>query len=323
MSDSKTYIVPDGNNNDLATMAMMSNGGMNAWANNPFAYIIWIYAMSMMNGGMWGNNNSADTQRQLQMLQNQITDNHSSDLLMQAISGNNAALQDFATRTGSDINMLSQAISGVRYAISEVGNQLGFSSERVINAVNLGDSGVIQALKDCCCNTQKSILEMGYQNQLNNERQTQQLTNSIASVGNTVERGFTNLGFQNQTQTCDLQNTIRDINTANTAKIIDKLDSMQTKALQDKIDDLLAKNAEQAVVINNAQQSAIFSQMLTNATSPLAAALNTLQNEVTAIQGNLPATAVVPANNTVAIPTAVAYQTGLLGPFNTTGTLWG
>ena len=106
MSDSKTYIVPDGNNNDLATMAMMSNGGMNAWANNPFAYIIWIYAMSMMNGGMWGNNNSADTQRQLQMLQNQITDNHSSDLLMQAISGNNAALQDFATRTGSDINML-------------------------------------------------------------------------------------------------------------------------------------------------------------------------------------------------------------------------
>lgn len=323
MSDSKTYIVPDGNNNDLATMAMMSNGGMNAWANNPFAYIIWIYAMSMMNGGMWGNNNSADTQRQLQMLQNQITDNHSSDLLMQAISGNNAALQDFATRTGSDINMLSQAISGVRYAISEVGNQLGFSSERVINAINLGDSGVIQALKDCCCNTQKSILEMGYQNQLNNERQTQQLTNSIASVGNTVERGFTNLGFQNQTQTCDLQNTIRDINTANTAKIIDKLDSMQTKALQDKIDDLLAKNAEQAVVINNAQQSAIFSQMLTNATSPLAAALNTLQNEVTAIQGNLPATAVVPANNTVAIPTAVAYQTGLLGPLNTTGTLWG
>lgn len=323
MSDSKTYIVPDGNNNDLATMAMMSNGGMNAWANNPFAYIIWIYAMSMMNGGMWGNNNSADTQRQLQMLQNQITDNHSSDLLMQAISGNNAALQDFATRTGSDINMLSQAISGVRYAISEVGNQLGFSSERVINAINLGDSGVIQALKDCCCNTQKSILEMGYQNQLNNERQTQQLTNSIASVGNTVERGFTNLGFQNQTQTCDLQNTIRDINTANTAKIIDKLDSMQTKALQDKIDDLLAKNAEQAVVINNAQQSAIFSQMLTNATSPLAAALTTLQNEVTAIQGNLPATAVVPANNTVAIPTAVAYQTGLLGPLNTTGTLWG
>lgn len=323
MSDSKTYIVPDGNNNDLATMAMMSNGGMNAWANNPFAYIIWIYAMSMMNGGMWGNNNSADTQRQLQMLQNQITDNHSSDLLMQAISGNNAALQDFATRTGSDINMLSQAISGVRYAISEVGNQLGFSSERVINAINLGDSGVIQALKDCCCNTQKSILEMGYQNQLNNERQTQQLTNSIASVGNTVERGFTNLGFQNQTQTCDLQNTIRDINTANTAKIIDKLDSMQTKALQDKIDDLLAKNAEQAVVINNAQQSAIFSQMLTNATSPLAAALNTLQKEVTAIQGNLPATAVVPANNTVAIPTAVAYQTGLLGPLNTTGTLWG
>ena len=322
MSDSKTYIVPDSNNNDLATMAMMSNGGMNGWANNPFAYIIWIYAMSMMNGGMWGNN-SADTQRQLQMLQNQITDNHSSDLLMQAIQGNNSALQDFATRTGSDFNMLSQAVSGVRYAIGEVGSQLGYSSERVINAINLGDSNIIQAFKDCCCNTQKSILEMGYQNQLNNERQTYQLTNSINSVGNTVERGFTNLGFQNQTQTCDIQNTIRDVNTANTTKILDKLGEIQTQALQDKIEDLVAKNAEQAVIINNAQQSAIFSQMLTNATSPLASALNTLQNEVTAIQNNLPATAVVPANNTIAIPTSVAYQTGLLGPIGTNGTLWG
>ena len=316
---SETYIVPE-RNNDLATMAMMNNGGMNngMW-NNPFAYIIWIYAMQMMNGR---NGNDADTQRQLQMLQNQITDNHSSDLLMSAIQGNNSALQDFATRTGSDINMLTQLVSGVRNTISQVGSQLGFSTERVINAVSSGDNGVIQAFKDCCCQTQKSILTMGYENQLNNERQTYQLTNSINNVGNTVERGFTTLGFQNQTQTCDLQNTIRDVNTANTSKIIDKLDAIQTQGLLDKISDLTAKNAEQAVVINNAQQSAIFSQMLNSATTPLASALNLLQTEVTTIKNNLPATAVVPANTTVAVPTSVAYQTGLIGP-NYTGALWG
>ena len=48
MSETKTFVVPDnltGNNDNLATMAMMNGGGM--W-NNPFMYLVWMYIMRWM-----------------------------------------------------------------------------------------------------------------------------------------------------------------------------------------------------------------------------------------------------------------------------------
>ena len=92
------------------------------------------------------------------MISEQMTDNHTTDLLMAAIQGNGGAIQDAANRLGCDINAIASAVQGVRSDIATVGSQLGFSAERIINAVNQGDCGVIQALKDCCCETQKSIL---------------------------------------------------------------------------------------------------------------------------------------------------------------------
>lgn len=37
MSDTKTFIVPEysGNNDDLAKIAMLNNGGMGGWNSNP------------------------------------------------------------------------------------------------------------------------------------------------------------------------------------------------------------------------------------------------------------------------------------------------
>jgi hypothetical protein len=37
---------------------------------------------------------------------------------------------------GCDLNAIASAVQSVRSDISSVGNQLGFSSERIINAVN-------------------------------------------------------------------------------------------------------------------------------------------------------------------------------------------
>jgi len=54
---------------------------------------------------------------------------------------------------GCDVNALQSAIQNVQSSIQTVGSQVGFSSERIINAVNQGDSGVIQALNNCCCQT--------------------------------------------------------------------------------------------------------------------------------------------------------------------------
>lgn len=283
-------------------------------------YLVWMWMMRWMNGNGEFGNSDPNVQRQLQTLQEQMQDNHNSDLMMQAIKGNSQALQDLSTRLSCDVNALQAAVQNVQSSIATVGNQVGFSSERIINAVNQGDCGVIQAIKDCCCNTQQSILKMGYDNQIQNQNQTYQLTNSINDVSNTLQRGFCDTTHATQSQTCALSNTIKDTGTANTNQIIAKLDAMQNQALLDKIDSLREKNSQQAVIINNAQQSALFNQMINAATAPINASLASLTKEVSDIQCKLPSTVTLPQNNTIAVPTCVAAQYGLYGLNN--GNLW-
>lgn len=321
MGETKTtYIMPEQNGfggNDLAAMAMLGNGGFNnGWMNNPFMYLVWIYMMRWMNGN---DNGDSSTQRQIQTLQEQFSNSHTSDLVMQAIQGNNNAIQDLSTRLGCDINAINSAIQGVSASIGQVGNQLGFSSERIINAVNQGDCGVIQALKDCCCQTQKSLLSQSYENRIAIGDATRNIKDSINYVGMSVERGFADTNYATQAQTCALQNTIKDSGTANTNAIIAKLDAMQNQALLDKIDALREKNSEQAVIINNAQQSAAFNQMLNSYTAPIATAVNSLQSEVASIKCKLPETVNLPYSCATAVPTSMVYN-GMCG-FN--NSLWG
>ena len=323
MSDTKTtYIMPDQTSfgsNDLATFALLGGGaggfGGNGMWNNPFMYLVWMYMMRWMNGGDWGQGGDgcykaleASTQRQIQTLSDQINDNHTSDLLMAAIQGSTSALQEASTRLGCDINAVASAVQGVRSDIAAVGSQLGFSSERIINAVNQGDCGVIQALKDCCCETQKSILTQNYENRIAISDASAALKDTVNFVGLQVEKGFSNTNYETQAQTCALQNTIRDAGTANTNAIIAKLDAMQNQALLDKIDALREKNSEQAVVINNAQQSATFNQMLNSYTAPIASAVNSLQTELAGVKCRLPETVTLPYSCATAVPSNLFYS---------------
>ena len=325
-------------NNDLLTASLLGNGGFggNGMWNNPFMYLVWMYMMRWMNGNNWDNNGTncntameAATQRQIQTLSDQMNDNHTSDLIMAAIQGNNTAIQEVSTRLGCDLNAIASAIQSVRSDISTVGNQLGFSSERIINAVNQGDCGVIQALKDCCCETQKSILTSNYENRIALDHATASLKDTVNFVGLQVEKGFSNTNYETQAQTCAIQNTIRDAGTANTNAIIAKLDAMQNQSLLDKIDALREKNSEQAVIINNANQTAVFNQMLNSYTAPIANAVNALNTELAGVKCRLPETVTLPYSCATAVPTNLLYN-GFVGGWNAwnTGcgcnnTLWG
>ena len=95
MSDTRTYIVPDGQENStnqmLPWMAMM-NGGMggfgNGMWNNPFMYLVWMWMMRWMNRGEWGDGDncqklqSAEIQGQLAGLREQMNTNQNTQLLM-------------------------------------------------------------------------------------------------------------------------------------------------------------------------------------------------------------------------------------------------
>ena len=216
-----------GNDNNPWAMAAAMNGGMNngMW-NNPFVYLVWMmFAGRFFNNGGWdviGNGQgqqNIEVQNQLQAIRSQMQDNQNSNLIMDAVKGNATAIGQLASNLNCDFNALQNAICCVKSAIEQVGGQVGFSAERVINAVNMGDCNVIQALKDCCCATQKSILEMGYQNQLQNCQQINTIMTGISGVNTGVERGFANLGnivnqgfsqvgFQAQQDKCDIVNAI-------------------------------------------------------------------------------------------------------------------
>lgn len=209
-------------------MSLM-NGGSN-WQNNPFIYLVWM----MFANRMWGGERDFAGNAQYTALQNQISDNQNANLVMDGIKGTADAVRQLAANLNCDFNTLNSAICDVRSGIQQVAGQIGFSSERVINAVNMGDCNVIQAIQNCCCQTQQSILKMGYENQLANCNQTNVLSNAIQGVNVGLERGFSAVAYETQKQTCDLLNA----GNSNTQRIIDVLNNHWNSELQQKYDDV-------------------------------------------------------------------------------------
>lgn len=229
---------------DPMAMAAMMNGGMsNGMWNNPFVYLVWMmFAGRFFNGNGWdGQGGNPAIQAQLDSLRNQMSDNQNSGLIMDAIKGNATAIGQLAGNLNCDFNQLQNAICCVKSAIEQVSGQVGYTSERVINAVNMGDCNIIQAIKDCCCTTQKSILEMGYQNQLQNCQQTNTIMGGINTVNTGLERGFSNVAYETQRQTCDIINA----GNANTQRIIDTLNCHWTQELQQKYQDARMELSQQ------------------------------------------------------------------------------
>lgn len=221
-------------NNDPMAMAAMMNGGMggNQWLNNPFLYLIFL-AMFGGGGFGWGNNHGqglqdAEIQAKLSALGNQASDNHNNDLVMGAIRGNDADIRQLQQTLSCDLNQLQTALAGVRNAITEVGGQVGYTAEKVINAANLGNLNIIQQLKDCCCTTQQNITKMGYESQLGQKDIINSMQSGFDRTNTGLERGFSAIGYQMATDKCDIVRSAQD----NTQRIIDTLNNHWSSDLQ-------------------------------------------------------------------------------------------
>jgi hypothetical protein len=222
-----------GNGNYDPMYAAMMNGGANAW-NNPM-YLVWMmFASAWMGGGNgfgWGNNGgAAANSQQLQNIQNQMADNHSTDLLMQAVNNNADATRQLATSLNASFDQVNQAICGVRSAIAQNNGDIKLAAEKMLNGVTMASANLGYQIQNTGCGISKEILNQGYQNQLNNLNQTNQIqqgfcnTQNLLQQGfnatqNVVANGFTNIGYQIQTAACNIQQTSCN----NTQKILDYL----------------------------------------------------------------------------------------------------
>lgn len=234
------------NNNPLAMAAMMRDRDDADMWNNPFAYMMMMGVMKWMYGDNWNNrDNGADVQRaeiqsQIESLRNQMADNQNSNLLMGAIQGNGNDLKMLASNLNCDFNALQNSICGIQAGIQQLGGQVGFSAERVINAISQGDLQMTIALKDCCCQTQQNIIKMGYDNQLGQKDIVNQMQQGFNYTNTGIERAASNLGFQMQQDKCDVIRAGEN----NTQRIIDTLTGHWSQEQANEIQDLKFKNSQ-------------------------------------------------------------------------------
>ena len=233
-------------NNPLAMAAMMRNRDDDDMWNNPFAYMMMMGMMRYMYGADWNNrDNGSDVQRaeiqsQIESLRNQMADNQNSNLLMGAIQGNGNDLKMLASNLNCDFNALQNSICGIQAGIQQLGGQVGFSAERVINAISQGDLQMTIALKDCCCQTQQNIIRMGYENQMGQKDIINQMQQGFSYTNTGIERAASNLGFQMQQDKCDIIRAGEN----NTQRIIDTLTGHWSQEQANEIQDLKFKNSQ-------------------------------------------------------------------------------
>lgn len=234
------------NNNPLAMAAMMRDRDDADMWNNPFAYMMMMGVMKWMYGDNWNNrDNGADVQRaeiqsQIESLRNQMADNQNSNLLMGAIQGNGNDIKMLASNLNCDFNALQNSICGIQAGIQQLGGQVGFSAERVINAISQGDLQMTIALKDCCCQTQQNIIRMGYENQMGQKDIINQMQQGFSYTNTGIERATSNLGFQMQQDKCDVIRAGEN----NTQRIIDTLTGHWSQEQANEIQDLKFKNSQ-------------------------------------------------------------------------------
>lgn len=285
MSDSKVFMFPEAGydrgadtallastlannnrNNDPMAMAAMMNGGMNGQWNNPFIYLVWMMFANRFFGNGWGNEGfggaqgaqNIEIQGQLAALRDQMNSNQNSNLLMDAIKGNNVAIGQLAGQLNCDFNTLNSAICDVRGGIDKVAGQVGFSAERVINAINAGDCAISRQLSECCCNVRDAITRQGYENQLATVNQTNVLQGAINTLSTGVERGFAATNYQTAQQTCELKNAIA----AQTQVINDKFCQLEMREMAREIQNLRdERNAYQLSASQQQQTQNLVNQL--------------------------------------------------------------
>ena len=153
---------------DPAMMAMMNQNGGFGGQNGMFMMLFLLLLLGRNGlGGLGGDGAAA------------LNTAENSQLLMNAINGNNAAIRDLAAATNTSITAVNGALASLNTQLATLGGQVGMSTQQVINSIQMGNSGLASQLAACCCEVKTTILTQGYENRLAEVNQTNQLTGTM------------------------------------------------------------------------------------------------------------------------------------------------
>ena len=235
------------------------NGGMfgNGSGFNSIADLFGLAIIASMFGwggngfgggfGGWGGNGGAG------FISNQLNNDSGRELIMNAITNqgeaSRTAIQTLSTMLGQDFNLVNASVQAAQNTLNQIANAQGMSTLQLINAVQSGDAALTSTLQSCCCQTQKQIMEQGYQSQIATLNQTNQL------------------GSQADRNTNSLLNAIN----AQTVAMNDQFCQARERDMQAKIDtqaDIITQLRGQ---IDNANQTAQITGYVNSLIAPLQA----------------------------------------------------
>ena len=267
MSDTKAYYF--GNDANVGTNGLLAsiipalqNKGLDT------SYLMGLLSGNN-NGGFFGNNGGFQDIIALIVIaaifgngnfgfgcNNKNANNAEREMLMSAIQRNGTDLSQLAQSLNCSVGRINDAVNAVASQICNISGQLGMSSQQIINSIQSGNCQLANQIASCCCTIQKEIAN----------------SNAITT------RGFADVGYALRDQTCNIEKAIA----ASTSQILEGQRAAEMRDMQDKLDALREKNAQQAVILNNAQQTAQFQAML----APIA-------EDLASIKCKLPKTEVV------------------------------
>ena len=301
MSDAKVIMFPEagnvgGNNNGFdpnLLLALTQNGGLNGGNG---IWVLFLLILFGWRGNGFGNNNYEGTG----FLSNQINNTAGRDLLMQAINNNGTNLSALASTLNCDVNTIKTAINTLQNSICQVGNNLGMSIADVKNSITMGNMNIAQQIAQCCCDNKLLVQGMGYEGQLRDQINTNNIVNTIGHVNDTVNHGFSRVSYETSQQTCSIQNGLRD----QTQTILNKLDALEDSRKDREIAELTAKlTAANSRAERQAELTPIYQKL----------------NDIGCKQPN---TVTVPYQPFVTVPNCVAWN-GVYGfPYGQNGSIW-
>ena len=251
MSDTKVYQFGETANNGLLAsilhalqnkgvdtgylLGMLNNGNNGGlFGGRGFEDIIALIIVAAIFGngnfGFGNNGNNANT-----------------ELLSSMVQRNGVDLSQLAQTINCSNDRLRDAIGAVSTQICNFAGQNGLSFQQVINSILTSQNAIASQICSCCCDVKQLISESNYLTE-----------RGFANTNVGLERGFSSVAYETQRQTCDIEKAIA----SSTSQILEGQRAAEMREMQDKLDALREKNAQQAVVLNNAQQTAQFASML-------------------------------------------------------------
>lgn len=285
----------------MGLMSGNNNGGF--FGNNGgFQDIIALIVIAAIFGngnfgfGGWGNNGNGANSTEREMI-------------MSAIQRNGVDISQLASSLNCGIGRIDDAISQVAASICSLGNQMGQNTNQIITALMQGNNALTSQLASCCCDLKQLVSESNYLTE-----------RGFCNTNQIMTKGFSDLGYATQQQTCSIEKAIAD----STQQILAGQAAIEKRELQREI-----------ATLQEEKQTYKLGNMMAQNSAPLAAAINALQSDVDGIKCRLPKTEVIPAtpdyvaiNRSINIPYG-PYCTGF-GGFNgfgwnngCNGSLWG